>query len=70
MVCLSSPWESVFIHLHTYVLDNGFSEQWNRATIDVNSGTTGGNCRPEMRSLDAAGIRALVLRHINSTVVD
>ena len=33
------------VHSFTYLLDNGFSEQWNGATIDrndVNSGETGG----------------------------
>ena len=46
------------VHSFAYLLDNGFSEQWNGATIDrndVNSGATGGRSRPERRSLDAAG---------------
>ena len=49
------------VHSFAYLLDNGFSEQWNGATIDrndVNSGATGGRSRPERRSLDAAGTLA------------
>ena len=49
------------VHSFAYLLDNGFSEQWNVATIDrndVNSGATGGRSRPERRSLDAAATLA------------
>ena len=56
------------VHSFTYLLDNGFSEQWNGATIDrndVNSGATGGRSRPERRSLDAAG--TLVRKTLMST---
>ena len=48
-------------HSFAYLLDKGFSEQWNGATIDrndVNSGATGGRSRPERCSLDAAGTLA------------
>ena len=50
------------IDVHSFAcLDNGFSEQWNGATIDrndVNSEATGGRSRPERRSLDAASTLA------------
>ena len=61
------------VHSFAYLPDNGFSKQWNGATIDrndVNSGVTGGRSRPERRSLDASGTLALVLHHINSTMND
>ena len=51
----------IHVHSFAYLLDNGFSEQWNGATIDrndVNSGATSGRSRPERRSLDAAGTLA------------
>ena len=55
----------ISVHSFEY-LNNGFSEQWNRAIIDRNgvnssSGATGGHSRPEWHSLYAAGTLSMLL---------
>ncbi|KAI0344497.1 hypothetical protein BDW22DRAFT_1391232 [Trametopsis cervina] len=51
-----------------YLLEAGFADEWNFATIPRNDTNPAGNPRPGARSLDAAGGLGLYLHWISSTM--